>query len=262
MVGEAVESYRKIDMNSPAMEDIINLLSANRNAPLKVNDGTCLDADYSIHRGFGLYHQGFAVVIVLASIPLVVFGAASGVDNLRRKYREYRMISSFPDPQVFHEQDGAEHGVQHEDRDRGEKHDRHPAHLEPRAGCVPGEEHGQYHREHRKKRTCEECDQKDQCTAEGNQRVVERGVLGVRARKERRKKGQPAFPCSAGVDRAFMVLFRGRSPAPSYTPRMSRSNLKHPRRAAGDSSLTAAGPRIQNRSMNPFAAEEGRERRP
>jgi len=86
-----LKAYRKIDMNSPAMEDIINLLSANGNAPLKVNDGTCLDADYSIHRGFsGCIIGGFAIVIVLAGIPLVVFGAASGVDNLRRKYREYR----------------------------------------------------------------------------------------------------------------------------------------------------------------------------
>jgi hypothetical protein len=76
-------------MNRPVMEDLINLLSENVKAPLKVNDGTCLDADYSIYRGFsGWFIGGFAIVIVLAGIPLVAFGAASGVDNLRRKYRD------------------------------------------------------------------------------------------------------------------------------------------------------------------------------
>jgi hypothetical protein len=84
-----LKAYRKIDMNRPVMEDLINLLSENVKAPLKVNDGTCLDADYSIYRGFsGWFIGGFAIVIVLAGIPLVVFGAASGVDNLRRKYRD------------------------------------------------------------------------------------------------------------------------------------------------------------------------------
>ena len=83
-----LKAYRKIDMNRPAMEDIINLLSASGKAPLKVNEEICLDADYSIYRGFsGWFIGGFAIVIVLAGFTLIAFGTAAGVETLRRKYR-------------------------------------------------------------------------------------------------------------------------------------------------------------------------------
>lgn len=86
-----LKAYRKIDMNRPAMGDIINLLSGSVKAPLKVNDEICLDADYSIYRGFsGWFIGGFAIVIILAGFTLVAFGTAAGIENLRRKYREYR----------------------------------------------------------------------------------------------------------------------------------------------------------------------------
>lgn len=86
-----LKACRKIDMNRPAMEDLINLLSGSVKAPLKVNDGIYLDADYSIYRGLsGCFIGGFAIVIVIAGFTLIAFGTVAGVENLRRKYREYR----------------------------------------------------------------------------------------------------------------------------------------------------------------------------
>ncbi|MCU0843622.1 MAG: hypothetical protein MUC76_01700 [Spirochaetes bacterium] len=83
-----LKAYRKIDMNDPSMKDLISLLSASGKAPFKVNDGTYLDVDYCIYRGFsGYFIGGFAIVIVLAGFTLIAFGTAAGIENLRRKYR-------------------------------------------------------------------------------------------------------------------------------------------------------------------------------
>ncbi len=84
-----LKAYRKIDMNRPAIGDLIELLSNKGDAPLRVNEETYLNADYSIYRGASGYFLGvFAIVIVLAGMPLIAFGAASGVENLRRKHRD------------------------------------------------------------------------------------------------------------------------------------------------------------------------------
>lgn len=84
-----LKAARRIDMNNPSIKKVVTLLSKSGKTPLKVNDETYLEADYSIYRGFsGYFIGGFAIVVVLAGIPIVAFGAAAGVENLRRKYRD------------------------------------------------------------------------------------------------------------------------------------------------------------------------------